>query len=172
MSSIRVANASSFLQERGFDASGIFRLLSNAVSRDYYIYQQTGNTPFDYPMVLYFGYTEKEVENYASGILGRWFVAFKGDLDFAEKRLNQYVKDYQDLKSLNNEISQLGFWDYFFRRTKSVKDLFQSRQQLEDMQISISDLIEIAYYKYLQSKLGTKETFIAEFRDFLQKASL
>lgn len=167
---IRVANASAFFQEKGLDMNGIFCLLTNAVSREFYN-TQTEVNPYDIPPG-YIGWSNKDYTVYAIGILSKWQGTFKGDLDFADKRIKQYYEDYGRLHNIRNAIASLSFWDYLFRSKKEVKELFAEQRNIESMEISVADLIEIAYYKYVQSKLGDKEDFIKEFSELMNQKSV
>lgn len=165
MSSIRVANASSFFQEKGLDGNGIFRLLCNAVSREFF-FNQSLSSPFDYPN-CFMAWKDQDYEAYAIGVLHSWEKHFKGDLDFADERLKQYYQDYARLHSLNEKISALSLWKYLFSRKKEIKQLFAEKREIENMEIDIHDLVEIAYYKFVEAKLGTKEDFIKKFRELM-----
>lgn len=165
MSSIRVANASAFFQERGLDLNGIFRLLCNAVSREFFL-KQTLINPCDYPNSI-MAWSDRDYMSYAIGVLSKWQENFKGDLDFADKRIKQFYEDYARLHSLNSTVSSLSLWEYLFSRKKEVKQLFAERREIEDMEIEVSELVEIAFYKYVQAKLGTKEDFIREFTELM-----
>lgn len=162
---IKVYNASSFFQEEGLDANGIFRLLYNAVVRDYYANQ---------PIVSGCGIHDElsnvlvlaGKDDFLRVTMSVAINAFKPDIPAAENRISQFHRDHRRHKEINAELSEISLWNYFFRRTPRMKKLISERVELETMQISLLELINVACCKFVKGKLGNEEDFVRAYREF------
>lgn len=166
MEAILVAKASAFFQEKGLDANGIFRLLFNALNREFVYYYSSADGIGGFPSTVDFPYTYLEAE-FSISAVSMNISKFTGNLDFAKQRVEQFFADYKRLKSLDEKISQLGFWDYLLRRKNYVKEIFRERRKLLNMRITVVELLEVAYYKYTTENLGSKDDFLRDLKNFI-----
>lgn len=167
---IRVASANSLFNEMGHDAQGIFRLYYNAISSDYFFrhpvvaFQDGGNNHF------LFTAPPCEVDTVLNQIKLA-LDSFEDDIDvnWADKRIKQYHEDHQKIQNLTSKIDEYGFWSFICFWKADLNQLRKERREFLEMTISVNELTQIAYYKFLYSKLGHKDDFIKGLREFMDE---
>lgn len=161
MGNLNVSTAASLFKENGHDLKGIFQLFYNAVSSDYYRKNSAvsnvsldGSSGINYPV-------------FDDGCVVRGNILsalekFVPDLDYAEKRLAEFNEDYKKLKELSTKIKPYGFWAIIFRRNKVLREYLEQRDEIEAKEVSLDELLQIAFYKFQQVR-GTKKQFVDGF---------
>ncbi len=161
MTNLNVSAAASLFKENGHDLKGIFQLFYNAVSNDYYrkcsSVSNIGidcSSGFNYPVFDEGGIVRINILSALEN--------FVPDLDYAEKRLAEFNEDYKKLKELSTKIKPYGFWAIIFRRNKLLREYLEQRDEIEAKEVSLDELLQIAFYKFQQVR-GTKKQFIDGF---------
>lgn len=170
---IKVSCASSLFQEKWLDPKGIFTLLLNAVDRDISYRNSTfiGNDlSDDAGSVRYLLFLEaaSSWRIQAIGLILNAENSFRGDLDEAQKRIEQFARDHERIKQIEDEQQKFSFWEMFFSRRKEYVRLYREKAKLEGMMIYVSTLMEVAFYRYNQVTQRDKFEFIAELKEFLE----
>lgn len=160
---INVSVASTLFKENGHDLKGIFQLFYNAVTTDYL--NKTcvvNNAPsldgnyttsigsYDLDRIHIKGHIADALENFAPNV------------EFAQKRIQQFDEDYKKLRELTEKLGNYGFWTILFRTNKRVRVYLRQKEEIEAMKISIEDLLQIAFYKFTQV-CGTQKQFVEGF---------
>lgn len=161
---IKVSRASSFFQEEGLDGNGIMRLLYNAAARE--MYSQpivTGQDLYsEFTNVLILAGKDGALQSMIAGAIEN----FCPNMGQAENRILKFYQDHARHKEIDQELNKLSFWKYLFKRTPKIKKLIAERRELEEMEITLKEMVNIAHYKYVKGNYGTTEEFIAAYRAF------
>lgn len=168
METINVSYATAIFQEVNQQSDGIFRLLINAIKRAYLITTPINTSNGGCVDVFSIGYMDNATTiAFAHTAIRTALKVFEGDLDFADKRIKQFGEDYQAIKILDAEMNKFSVWDILFKKHRAYSSLDSQRKKISGMQISVKDLVEVSYYKYLQAKCGTRESFVKELESLL-----
>lgn len=165
MGNLKVSTAASLFKENGHDLKGVFQLFYNAVTEDYFRnfgavtnISLDGSTHMEYPM-------SNDFSTVRANILAA-LENFVPDSKYAQERLAEFNEDYKKLKELSSKIKPYGFWAVVFRKNKVLRDYLKQRDEIEAKEISINELLQIAFYKFLQIG-GNKKQFIESFTRYL-----
>ncbi len=168
---IKVSSASSLFQEKWLDSRGIFTLLLNAVERDQLNRQSMISSCNDNDLfmsqLIYLNVSD--CRNVAINEIINAESSFCGDLETAEERMKQFATDHQRLKEIAAEQEKFTLRELLFTRRKEYKKLCRERDDIESMQIYVSRLMDVAYYRYHQITEKGKEDFLKELQEFLDE---
>ncbi len=166
MTKLNVSTAASLFKENGHDLKGIFQLLYNAVTSDYYRKNSAvsnmsldGSSGINYPL-------------WDDGCIVRVNILtalekFVPNLDYAQARLVEFNEDYKTLKELSVKIKPYGFLASLFRTNKELRKYLEQKDIIEAKEVSIDELLQIAFYKFQQVR-GTKKQFVDGFTRYLK----
>lgn len=167
---VRVASASSLFQEKGLDARGIFTLMVNAVERENLSITYLANPGSDYENTLNPSSVRfKDCRPSAINALLREVNEFKPDLVWAKKRITQFFVDHAKIKDLGTMMSQIGFWEMLFKRRKEYRALAHEKAEIENMSLSLQQLINVAFCRYHQATGKQASVFITELKAYLEE---
>lgn len=162
---ISIASANSLFRESGHDALGIYRLLYNAVSHDYFLSQPIATSQDPSGQMLI------SAPTFEVGIviakLREGLNNFTPDIEWSDARIKQYHSDHQAIAELNGKIEKFGFWSFLCFWNKDLNSLRKERNEYFSMATTVEGLIQIAYYKFLEEKQGNLTDFVDGMDEFL-----
>lgn len=163
-----MSSAASLFKENGHDLKGLYQLFLNAVSSDKMagfpapyandcgIY---GTTLSPYDLVQISGFVKKEIREALA--------KFTPDAEKGEKRVLKFYEDYKRLRELSEKIQPYGFWKILFRANKKLREFLEEKEEIENMKISLDELLQVAFFKFTQVR-GTKKQFMEGFNRYLE----
>lgn len=170
MEEIKVSSAVSLFKENGHDLKGLFQLYINAVSADKYSsvssttsvvneYSPYGGFLSPWELFEYSGRIKQDISNALE--------KFTPDAEKGEKRILKFYEDYKRLKELSEKIRPYGFWKILFRANKQLRKLLEEKEEIENMKISLVELLQVVFFKFTQVR-GTKKQFVEGFNRYLE----
>lgn len=167
---IKVSSAASLFKESGHDLKGLYQLFFNAVTSDRMnSMQATAQATYEtspygtflgaYDMVEYTGSAVREIKDALE--------KFTPDAALGEERILKFNEDYKKLRELSEKIKPYGFWKILFRANKQLRQLLEEKEEIENMSISLVDLLQVAFFKFTQVR-GTKKQFVDGFNRYLE----
>lgn len=168
MAEIKVSSAASLFKENGHDLKGLYQLFLNAVSTDKFAGVQVpvvgefspyGACISHFDMVEISGSVKKEIKSALA--------EFTPSVEDGEKRVLKFYEDYKRLRELSDKIKPYGFWKILFRANKQLRKFLEEKEEIENMTISLNDLLQVAFFKFAQVR-GTKKQFIEGFNRYLE----
>lgn len=161
---IQVACASSLFKENGHDLKGIFNLFYNAV------YAYVSVAVVDMHKMRDSDYSVNQISDnreFVSHLIGEVLENFSPNKESAASRIAQFDQEYQELKKLGKKIKEVSFWTVLTRSNKQINAYIKRRKEIENETISLEELLNVAYYKFLQVN-GTFKQFKNGFFHFLE----
>lgn len=156
---ISVARASSLFKENGHDLKGIFTLFYNSIYDFVLVVVPHSQSELN-PSVVY---DHDWVIEYVANALKD----FVPDVKKAENRIAQFNQEYAELKELSSKIKEVSFWSLLTRSNKRINVYIRRKREIEDETISLDELLNVAYYKFLQVN-GTVRQFKEGFERLLR----
>lgn len=162
---IKVSNAVSLFKENGHDLKGILTMLVNAISAEVCYPAITPRELAISPVID--TVTIIEGKKVVYGLIEEALDKFQPDLEKASQRLQNFQKDYHELKVIDAYFENMGFWQLLFKRGKRRKYYRERRRELQEMRISVEELLNISFYKFSQVN-GTLKQFKDGVKRFLE----
>lgn len=165
---IKVSSAASLFKENGHDLKGLYQLFLNAVSADKIAsypasiasdYGSYGMSLSPYVMVTVSGNVREEIKDALA--------EFTPNAEEGEKRILKFYEDYKRLRELSEKIQPYGFWKILFRANQKLREFLEEKEEIENMKISLNDLLQVAFFKFTQVR-GTKKQFVEGFNRYLE----
>lgn len=167
---IKVSSAVSLFKEDGHDLKGLYQLFFNSVKSDVMNRMQPWGEHTVYETAPYGvfvdSYTMLKAADCATKEIENALADFTPDAALGEKRILKFNEDYKNLKELSGKIQPYGFWKILFRANKQLRKLLEEKEEIENMMISLVDLLHVAFYKFTQVR-GTKKQFVDGFNRYL-----
>lgn len=161
---IKVACAASLFKETGHDLKGIFNLFYNAVYNgcSLTIVSMHNADGTDYGLAPI-----ADNREFVVGIINSAMESFHPDVEKAASRIAQFNQEYKELKEMSEKINEVSFLTVITRSNKQINAYIKRKRGLENETIDVSDLLNVAYYKFSQVN-GTLKQFREGFSRFLE----
>ncbi len=150
---IKVSAASSLFKETGHDLRGIFNLFYNAVYAYYNLTSINMQNTDDYGVAALTDARELVISSINTALEN-----FHPDAEKAAARISQFNQEYKELKEMGEKINDVSFWKIIFRSDKQINAYIKRKREIESETISVEELLNVAYYKFLQVN-GTFKQF-------------
>lgn len=159
---IKVSAASSLFKETGHDLKGIFNLFYNAVYTYYSLMVVNMQNTDDYNVTQLTDARELVISNINTAL-----EKFHPDVEKAAARIALFNQEYKELKEMEEKFNKESRWKMILRFNKQIKSYIKRKREIESETISLDELLNIAYYKFLQVN-GTFRQFKDGLLRFLE----